>query len=639
MARKKLIISLSITGVIIVATALTLGLVFWQHQPPVVDTVAPVVEILTPQDNGIYYPQQQNFIIEATDNVEIDRIWYNWDGVNVTYTESIIINFSEGTKTIYAWANDTSGNVGMASATFYISRGEFITAWDTARLSTNSSAENQLKLPLEATGSYNFRVNWGDGTTDRITTWNQAETLHTYNSTGVYTVKITGELVGWRFAGDGDRLKLVDIMQWGDLRVGNNGNYFAGCMNLNITAKDGLDLRGTTILTGMFAYCITLKAIPNSHLWDVSKVTDMRDMFFNAINFNGELNSWNTSSVQTMREMFTYAFKFDQDISSWDTGNVIDMYCMFYCAQMFNQKLNWNTAKVEDMSWMFGSASAFNQPLSTWNTSNVKDMSFMFYYATSFNGNICTWDTSGVEDMQHMFDNAHDFNEPIGTWNTSRVTNMAYMFANTAYFNQSIGSWDTSSVTDMQHMFESATVFNQDISAWDTSSVTNMQYMFHSAQDFNQNISQWDTANVEDMSYMFYDALKFNQNIGHWNTSKVTTMAGMFYFAMEFNQNISQWDTSSVTNMQLMFSGGISFDQNLGGWDVSNVSNMTDMFKWVTLSTANYDALLIGWSALTLQNGVNFHGGDSKYSAGAAATARAYIINTFGWTITDGGQV
>ncbi len=100
MARKKLIISLSIIGVIIVATALTLGLVFWHHQPPIVDTVAPIVEILTLQDNGIYCPQQQNFIIDATDNVEIDRIWYNWDGVNVTYTESIIINFTEGTKTI-----------------------------------------------------------------------------------------------------------------------------------------------------------------------------------------------------------------------------------------------------------------------------------------------------------------------------------------------------------------------------------------------------------------------------------------------------------------------------------------------------------------------------------------------------------
>ncbi|MHA1640873.1 MAG: hypothetical protein ACTSW0_11815 [Candidatus Heimdallarchaeota archaeon] len=49
--------------------------------------------------------------------------------------------------------------------------------------------------------------------------------------------------------------------------------------------------------------------------------------------------------------------------------------------------------------------------------------------------------------------------------------------------------------------------------------------------------------------------------------------------------------------------------------------------------------MLISWSALNLQNGISFHGGNSKYSAGAVATARAYIISTFGWTIIDGGQV
>ena len=65
---------------------------------------------------------------------------------------------------------------------------------------------------------------------------------------------------------------------------------------------------------------------------------------------------------------------------------------------------------------------------------------------------------------------------------------------------------------------------------------------------------------------------------------------------------------------------------------------MSGMFLNATLSTSNYDALLIGWSALTLQNGVTFHGGNSKFSTGAAATARQNLIDNFSWTITDGGQ-
>ena len=64
---------------------------------------------------------------------------------------------------------------------------------------------------------------------------------------------------------------------------------------------------------------------------------------------------------------------------------------------------------------------------------------------------------------------------------------------------------------------------------------------------------------------------------------------------------------------------------------------MSNMFLNVTLSTANYNAILIGWEAQTEQADVEFHGGSSQYSAGDAATARAALV-TSGWDIADGGQ-
>jgi len=66
------------------------------------------------------------------------------------------------------------------------------------------------------------------------------------------------------------------------------------------------------------------------------------------------------------------------------------------------------------------------------------------------------------------------------------------------------------------------------------------------------------------------------------------------------------------------------------------VTSMSSMFYGVTLSTSNYDNLLLGWSQLTLQSNVTFDAGYSKYS-NTAADARQFIITTFAWTITDGG--
>ena len=110
----------------------------------------------------------------------------------------------------------------------------------------------------------------------------------------------------------------------------------------------------------------------------------------------------------------------------------------------------------------------------------------------------------------------------------------------------------------------------------------------------------------------------------------------MFSGASAFNQPIGNWDTGNVTNMNGMFSGASAFDQNLGTWNVDALTTAQSMFADVTLSTANYDALLNGWDAQALQPNVTFSGGNSQYCTGEAA--RAHMISSDGWTITDGGS-
>jgi len=139
---------------------------------------------------------------------------------------------------------------------------------------------------------------------------------------------------------------------------------------------------------------------------------------------------------------------------------------------------------------------------------------------------------------------------------------------------------------------------------------------------------------------MFMNAIAFNQDIGGWNTSNVASMGFMFRGARAFNQDIGGWDVSNVLDMGSMFNGAIAFNQDIGGWDISNVTYISGMFSGDTLSTANYDALLIGWGAQVVVVGLEFDGGYSTYtSGGAAEAARTVLTDVYGWIILDGGPV
>jgi len=313
----------------------------------------------------------------------------------------------------------------------------FLSQWKTDNVGTSN--DDQITLPLEITGTYDFTVAWGDGKSDMINGHDDVAVTHTYDSAGTYKIKINGICYGWRFNDGGDKLKILNISQWGKkFRLGNSNGYFYGCANLTITATDELDLTNTTTLENAFRNCSSLTTAPSMVRWDISNITDMGFMFCGAISFN-----------------------------------------------------------------------------------------------------------------------------------------------------QDIGDWDVSSVEFMSSMFR---------------------------------------------------ATLFNQNIGSWVMSSATVLTGMFYDASVFNQDIGSWDVSNVGYMNSMFRNADAFDQDLSDWDVGAVTTMGSMFLNVTLSTANYDALLVGWEGQAVQDNVTFDGGNSKYtSPGAAATARQALIDDHTWSISDGG--
>jgi surface protein len=253
---------------------------------------------------------------------------------------------------------------------------------NTANTSTGSTAADQFKLPLVSSLPLNAVVNWGDGSSDAITVFNQAETTHTYASSGTYTISITGDLSGWRFNNGGDRLKILNIASWGALNI-SVGDGFYGCNNLTCSATDVPTISSTS-LTNYFRDCLNFNGAVGN--WDVSSVTNVVRTFFSATSFNQDIGSWDTSSVTSMSSMFQSANAFNQNIGSWDTSAVTSMSAMFANNILFNQNIgSWNTSAVTNMGSMFQSANAFNQDIGSWDVSNVTNFTNFMLNKTAAN--------------------------------------------------------------------------------------------------------------------------------------------------------------------------------------------------------------------------------------------------------------
>jgi surface protein len=170
------------------------------------------------------------------------------------------------------------------------------------------------------------------------------------------------------------------------------------------------------------------------------------------------------------------------------------------------------------------------------------------------------------------------------------------------------------------------------------SSVTNMSKMFEDATSANPDTSNWDVSSVADMSLMFAFASSANPDTSNWDVSSVTNMRLMFYKASSANPDVSNWDVSSVTDMRYMFSSATLANPDVSNWDVSSVTDMRYMFNNSNLSEENLTLIYENWSQLQLQQNMEFTAGTTKYNSSGQA-GRDILVNTYNWTIEDGGQV
>lgn len=259
-------------------------------------------------------------------------------------------------------------------------------------------------------------------------------------------------------------------------------------------------------------------------------------------------------------------------------------------------------------------------------------------YNISISGTLLGWKFENGGDKALM--------KEITQWGCFRPGNTGFAFQGCS--NMTITATDNlnlASVTSLSNFFQGCGSITTipSINSWNMSKIQSLYAMFHACTNFNSPLNNWNLVSCTNTGYVFYGNGAFNQDITGWDMSHVTYTNWMFYGATAFNQAVGVWNTSVLASADSMFNGATAFDQSLAGWDITALAGThgTGFLAGVTLSTVNYSATLISWGAQEVQNGVTINFGNSLYSAGDAATARAHLVDVetgHSWVITDGGQ-
>jgi len=531
---------------------------------------------------------------------------------------------------------------------------QFETSWQV-------SGDLSVTIPTNPSNqySYNYSVDWGDGST--VSTNQMEDAEHTYTTAGTYTITISGDFPAIFFKNSDDREKITAVTNWGGLSFGweTFAFAFAGCSNLNSLPSGGPNLTNVTDLSYMFYKASSLNTSLNT--WNVSTITTMRGTFSQATAFNGNISSWDVSAVTDMASLFEGANAFNQDLSSWGTklSNVSSMSGTFSNTKSFNQDLSaWNVSAVKNFSHLFEGACAFDQDLGAWNMTAATDLTYMLsasnlsscnYERTlkgwSNNGSSPTSVTLGADGLSYFTTMYRDdlINGAGKDWtivgdDESREDNCILVchvdeetYFKTTWtitdgsvdgrtinipthgtgYNYDV-DWDGDGVFlpadigytgDASHVYTSTGIYNVSIRG------TFPRIQFYQAPYAEKitSIDQWGCISWTSFDKAFWACTNLVYNVSDPDDvpdlSNVTTLREMFRAASSFtdlhnNGNFNNWNLSTITDIAGMFRDASSFNGDIGGWNVSNVTTMGSLFSGASM----FNRDIGGWTTTSLTN-------------------------------------
>jgi len=225
-----------------------------------------------------------NLIGTAQDAANRTETAYEEEGSTgeITVDGKIYANIEDYTKGIQKIFDDSlPGNEYLKT---------FITEWTVAAGDTitlpiyEKQEEDEEGGQREIYFNYNFTIDYGDETIAEVTSFDDEDRIHTYETAGTYKIKIDGQCEGWSFKIVEDSAeKVTKLEQWG------------------VVEAKHIDFRGCTNLTG---------EIPMPSLNSFNEVESFRRLFYGCTNLTGSIPSnlfQNATKLVTLKNAFNFA--------------------------------------------------------------------------------------------------------------------------------------------------------------------------------------------------------------------------------------------------------------------------------------------------------------------------------------------
>jgi surface protein len=596
----------------------------------IIDSLAPNIHLYNPT-NSLYNNPYQLLNITVFDNFQLDKIWYNWNGTNITYSAPIYIQFNQGSNQIYVWSNDSAGNLACISVSFTIDTiapsvqimNPIGVSFNFATHLINITASSIL--PIDSIW-YNWNgtnvtytgaifISFSSGIKTLYAWANDSNGKMGYTSV-TFTIDITAPSIQIISPGNTTyttTIKLVNIQATDDLTlsptiwyningIGGNFTYavpilvtfIQGVNTLFAWAQDNVgnvactsvtftidSIAPTIIILNPIAILyedpiqlVNISAFDNSGInmiwfnWNGTNVTYINPVY---ISFNvgaNKLQVWVNDTVGNLGYT-SVSFTINGFISVWDTRNT-----HFESSGVNQVKLPLVPNGIYNFYIRWGDGSS-NRIISSNYSNAIHTYTNPGIYTIMITGTLCGWS---------FFDSDTDYLKILeikqwGTFHMGYTTHSQFYDCRNLIITANdllnmTGTTNLSSAFKQCYRLSTVPRMNE----WDMSSVTDMSEMFAYSSGFNENISNWNVSRVIDMSYMFKCVHNFNQPIGNWNVSKVRNMRSMLDHVDYFNYPIGNWDVSNVEDMAYLLAMNGEFNQPIGNWNVSKVKDMTFMF-------------------------------------------------------------